>query len=139
MTAWLGEGKIRRSNIEPPGCFNTGFAPAAVHQHYSFMDVEDVYLVGCVVDVRDTQVRIQAYSKLLAGGHVVKNTFTGKPVYVYKTARGAKRRYDALCAEALEARDAEVQEIRALQKKAKEGDIGAALALGQGLELERPF
>ena len=126
---WLGKNKLRCSRIEPPGCFNTGTAPTVVHLDYSGLHIENMYLVGCEIDVRDYNTRIRAYNILCDGGHIVRDTFTKKRAYVYKTMVPARRRYERLCTEAREAITEEMQEIRALQAKAKGGDLGAALTL----------
>ena len=127
---WLGRNKILCSNIEQPGCFNTGTAPAAVHKHYLLLSVKDVYLVGCEMDVRDHDVRTRAYDAVRDNRHIVKRTITGHRVYAYKNARSARKRYERLCTEARESYSKVADEIRALREQAKSGDLGAMLALG---------
>lgn len=129
---WLGRNKILCSNIEQPGCFNTGTAPAAVHKHYPLLHVRDVYLVGCVVDVRDRDVRIRAYNAVRDGRYIVKRTVTGHRVYAYRGAVSARKRYERLCGEAREERSEIANEIQALRKRAKDGDLEAMLTLGLG-------
>ena len=128
---WLPRDKIMCSNIEPLGCYNTGFAPSVVHKRYPVLGNVDMYLVGCETDVCDHDVRVRACTKLALGkGYCIHDSPSGRPVYVYKTMAPARRRYNSLCAQALEDREREAREVKALRAKAEDGDLASLLALG---------
>ena len=127
--AWLKKSYYRCSRIEPPGCYNTGFAPTVAHKHYKYPPA-DFYLVGHEMDVQDGDTAIAAYYAQEQGRTVVRKTLSRHKAYVYKTMAPARKRYEAMCAEARAARDAEVADIQALRAKATTGDMGAALRLG---------
>ena len=48
---WLKRNTLRCSRIESPGCYNTGFAPTVVRKGYFLLAIDDVYLVGCELDI----------------------------------------------------------------------------------------
>ena len=129
---WLERDMIRCSGIEPPGCFNTGYAPSIVHKHYPELSLADVYVVGCEIDVRDHTVRFRAFRALLDGKRSIhgKDTFTGQRVYVYRTMQSARARYEQMCFAAIADRNKEIEKIQALRTKRDAGDLEAALTLG---------
>jgi len=129
---WLARNRYKCSGIEPPGCYNTGHAPSVAHQYYSGLHTKEMYIVGCELDVRNSDVRIRAYNKLQSGGYVVpgKDTLTGCKVYVYATMAPARKRYKSLCQEARKSHAEERARIHALHTQAENGDLSAVLSLG---------
>jgi len=129
---WLKRNMLRRSGIEAPGCFNTGFAPTVVRCHYELLPAKDVYYVGCEVDIRDRSLRWKAYDRMKEGSYVLagKYTVSGRKMYVYKSMTPARKRYERLCSEAIAQHNETLAEAQALREKANAGDLGAALTLG---------
>lgn len=124
---WLKKGWTRRSGVEMPGCFNTGFAPTVAHKNLVLLQCS-FYMVGHEVDVADSV--IAAYRCFVAGQRIVTDTTTGRKAYVYKSMAAARRKFEAMCKEALAARNAELAVIASLRQQRRDGDMGAALTLG---------
>jgi hypothetical protein len=119
---WLKDGRFVDSRIEYPGCYNTGKSPAALHWG-------DYYYVGFSGDV--TSPLSEAFFETWKD-NTGRRKFRGDygPIYRYRSMRAARDKYNALRAEAIAQHNAVVEKVRSLRKRAANGDIAAALELG---------
>lgn len=132
---FLERGKIRRSNIEPVGCINSGAGPAVVHVWLPGMRIPDIYIVGAEMDLTDSETRVKAMRALRNGRNSVQARGVNRKVWVYESARWAKFRYEKLKEQAIARREREIAEIEAKREAARSGDLGATLDLSLGYGL----
>jgi len=88
---WLKKGYVRRSRIEMPGCYNTGFAPAIAHKNLPLLQTS-FYVVGHEADVTDSTMA--AYRCLCGNKRSTQQTVTGRKAYVYKGMTSARRKFE---------------------------------------------
>ena len=100
------------------GCFNTGMAPAIFHSRTG------KYIVGPELRCRDAM-----RAGLLLGRQRTHGE-GGHRVYMFKTRKPAIAKFMALCEAQTADNKATAEHVRNLCNKAKQGDIAAALALG---------
>jgi len=92
---------------------------------------EEFYAVGHSGDILDAGMRAKLhweYWEYPKHPHTVKGNHG--PVFVYRTLSTARRKYDEMCKAALAERAARIEERATIAKRAKAGDLAAALELG---------
>ena len=120
----LTPGKACKGPEPSVGCYNTGFAP---YIRRSKVD-PDFIAVGYIGDLLDFQTYNRAYRAFVGKKRTLQGNM-GK-IWLFKTTSPAKRKFEELCQKAWMAYQHEANEIIALRKQAKQGDLEAALTLG---------
>lgn len=106
------------------GCYNTGFAPCIKKSRR----YPDFITVGYSGDLLDRETYGKAFRAFLNK----RRTFRGNmgKIWLYTTTAPAKRKFEKLCQKAWANYQREANEITALRKQAKQGNLAAVLALG---------